>query len=102
MVIILQGSCCFYAFSHHCFTIHSNSRLEELYLGDLNPDNNPASGKSNSEVDLIADGFDKSLVKGTSNNMHAPPADLRYNFDKEDCSVYIKLLTLFVGDKSFE
>ena len=76
-------------------------RLEELYLADLSTDDSEdASNKS--DVELITDTFDKSLVKGTSNNPIAPIADLRYNFDKEDCSVYIKLLTLFVSEKSFE
>ncbi len=83
----------------------SNTRLEDLYLADLiTRDGNDTNSKKGSQADvaLISDPFDKSLVEGISNNARAPMADLRYNFDKEDCSVYIKLLALFVADKPFE
>ena len=53
-------------------------------------------------VDLITDERDKALVKGTLDNHHAPPADLRYNFDKGECVVYIKLLSLYVSEEIYE
>lgn len=78
------------------------NRLEELYLADLNIDDNNTEEQPKSEVDLIIDKEDIALVKGTSDNPRAPLGDLRYNFDKEDCTVYLKLLSLYASDKAFE
>ena len=77
--------------------------MEECYLADLNTvDGNGGNTETQPQaaVNLIANEEDKALVKGTSGNHLAPPADLRYNFDKGECVVYIKLLSLFVSQDS--
>ena len=77
--------------------------MEEYYPADLNTvDGNCGNIETQAQaaVNLIANEEDKARVKGTSDNHLAPPADLCYNFDKGECIVCIKLLSLFLSHDS--
>lgn len=68
----------------------------------MDVDDTIAEQRPQSELDLIVNESDRALVKGTSDNHRAPPGDLRYNFDKEECAVYLKLLSMHVSEKPYE
>jgi hypothetical protein len=74
--------------------------LENEYLGDLdNVDSylDPASNSQKNAIN-IKDVDDKAMVDGNSINKRAPKAELRYNIDRDEAVVYLKVLSLFTSD----
>lgn len=78
-----------------------SNTLEDTYFGDL--------GNSGEHPELppgefvIKDADDKALVSGsgeTSTNARSPRGELRFNIDKNEAVVYIKLLSLHASEDS--
>ena len=74
--------------------------LEDEFLGDLENADTFLSSDSRPRTTKLAvkDKEDKAMIDGSSNNVRAPKAELRYNIDKEDAVVYLKLLSLHASD----
>lgn len=77
-----------------------SNTLEDTYFGDL--------GNSGEHPELppgefvIKDADDKALVSGESTNTRSPRGELRFNIDKNEAVVYIKLLSLHASEDSHE
>jgi hypothetical protein len=76
--------------------------LEENFLGDLKTnDVTPADGFSQVDSQYVKSDVDRAILEGTSTLKRAPKGAIRFNIDKEEAVVYLKLLTLHASDNPY-
>lgn len=64
--------------------------LEEGSMGEFS---DPAAVEENN-MDAIVDGDDRAIVSGTSANVRAVQGSMRFNIDRGEAAIYVKLLPL--------
>lgn len=74
--------------------IQSFSSTLEEYLDDIKADSTNEDGLSQICTQSIPNSIDRSLIDGTSNLSKAPKGEIRFNIDKEDALVYLRLLSV--------
>lgn len=94
-------SCCLASGVKRWILYRFSIDLEENFLGDLN-ESTSSQRLSHDYCDLIVNEIDKAMVSGTTSNPVVPKAELRFNIDKDDAMIYIRLLSLLASDDPFQ
>jgi Fanconi anemia group D2 protein len=73
--------------------------LEDNFLGDLKTDDiTTADVLSQIDGQYVKSDLDRHIIEGTSTLASAPKGAIRFNIDKDDAIVYMKLLTLHASN----